>query len=62
MTSDNRVPLPVSETGYKSGVAACADVDEMGGAVPFALDWLDYAAESREWKAYLERMRQLTLF
>ncbi len=62
VTSDNRVPLPVSETGYKAGVAPCADVEEMGGPVPFALDWLDYAAESRAWKAYLERTRQLSLF
>lgn len=34
--SDNRVPLPVSETGYKTGVAECDDVEELGGPVGFA--------------------------
>jgi len=56
------VPLPITETGYRSRFLAPATVDDEGGPLPFVLAWLDYAAALPEWKDRQEQTKQLSLF
>lgn len=60
--SDDRVPLPISETGYRVCRTIELEIEEFGGPVGFALYWLDFVADRPEWKAYVETSRQLALF
>lgn len=55
-------PLPVTTTGYRSRFVphdAFADDAEI---VDFVMSWLDDAAKSKDWQAYLADSRQLKLF
>lgn len=61
IAADSGVPLPISETGYKSSFVDPADIDAAGGPAAYVVAWLDYAAQSREWKAS-QRPKQLSLF
>ncbi|SNZ20069.1 hypothetical protein [Cohaesibacter gelatinilyticus] len=58
--SDDRVPLPITETGYRShfmnGQDALGEFE--GDPVAFVNWWLDEAAQSPDWLA----SRQLSLF
>ncbi|ATQ43119.1 hypothetical protein [Caulobacter mirabilis] len=54
--------LPIAETGYRSHFATTTEITEGGGPVAYAVAWLDYMAQSNEWKAYVEGARQLSLF
>ncbi|MDP1736011.1 MAG: hypothetical protein Q8L23_01070 [Caulobacter sp.] len=60
--SDGRVRLPITETGYRSHFLSPEAVTAAGGPVAYALAWLDYMAQSKEWKAHAEASRQLNLF
>ena len=62
LTVKAAVPLPVSETGFKSLFIAPGTVDDHGGPVAFVLAWLDHAAALPEWNAQQEQAKQLTLF
>jgi len=62
ITSKTRERLPISETGYRSCFAPAAEIAEGGGPVAFTIAWLDYMAQSREWKIHVETSRQLSLF
>ncbi len=57
-----RARLPITETGYKSHFCHHADVERHGGAVAFVTVWLENAAKSSEWQAYLEKSKQPDLF
>ena len=56
--SDDRGPLPITETGYRSRFLPAADVDAASGPVAYVRAWLDHAAKDPAWK---ER-KQLSLF
>jgi hypothetical protein len=48
-TKDN-VPLPVTETGYRSYFIAGGTVAAHGGAITFATAWLDHEAARIGWR------------
>ena len=55
-------PLSVTATGYRSHFVP-SDVDlNMDLILAFVIDWLDEAAEKREWLDHLDRKRQGDLF
>ncbi|RYH12406.1 hypothetical protein [Tropicimonas sp. IMCC6043] len=58
-----RAPLPITETGYRSHFHAVGTVEASEGAlVEQVTAWLDEAAKSLRWQAYLVESRQLCLF
>ena len=59
--SDGRVPLPVTETGYRSHFLPTGIVtaDTLEAQV---IAWLDEEAAKPEWRAYEEASKQLSLF
>jgi hypothetical protein len=62
VVSVDRLPLPITGTGYKSHFISPERIAEIGTPVDYVIAWLDHAAESAEWiKAELES-RQLSLF
>ena len=60
--SDQRQPLPITETGYKSLFIRPEYIAEKGTAQDYVLAWLDHEAESETWKRLQSEARQLTLF
>lgn len=57
-----RVPLPITETGYRSHFVYREEIEVAGGPVAYILAWLNHRADSREWRDYIEASRQLSLF
>lgn len=57
-----RVPLPITETGYKSHFLHPYEIDELGGPVAYVEAWLNEMARSSEWRDYEVCSRQLSLF
>ena len=62
LVSDGRVPLPMTETGYRSHFTGRETIEDHGGPVEFAIAWLDHEAQSEAWKRYVEQSKQLSLF
>jgi hypothetical protein len=62
--SEDKVALPITDTGYRShfmnGADALAEFDN--DPVEFVHCWLDEAAKSKKWLAYIEAARQYPLF
>ncbi|PCH75120.1 MAG: hypothetical protein COC12_01865 [Rhodobacteraceae bacterium] len=62
--SAGKVPLPITDTGYRShfmhGAEALLEFDD--DPVGFMVWWLDEAAKSKEWKQKVEADRQFELF
>ena len=56
------VPLPISETGYKSHFIAPERIAEIGTACEYVLTWLDHESQSGAWKRSEAGARQLSLF
>lgn len=57
LRTENKAPLPVTETGYRSHFIDKGAVAHHGGAVAFVTAWLDYEAEHKGWSN-----AQLSLF
>lgn len=55
--AENRLPLPVTETGYRSHFIPIGSVAQEGGAVAYVIGWLDFEAKRTRWSG-----AQLTLF
>lgn len=55
--SEGRVPLPVTETGYRSHFIPAGTVAAHGGAVAFVTAWLEHVAARTGWSG-----AQLSLF
>ena len=62
LISEGRVPLPVTETGYRSHFTSREAVEAHGGPVEFAAAWLDHEAQSEAWQRHAEQSKQLSLF
>ena len=62
ITTENRVPLPFTETGYRSHFLDASELEEYGTPTDFVKAWLQESAKSKEWKAYEKKKNQLTLF
>lgn len=60
--ADDRTPLPVSETGYRSHFIQRETVEAEGRPVAYTHAWLNHEAAKPAWKAYVEQTRQLSLF
>lgn len=58
----NSVPLPITETGYRSHFSNAADVEDYGTPIEFVEAWLNETAKSKKWKKYMEQKNQLSLF
>ena len=54
--------LPITETGYRSHFLDIETIEAEGGAVAYALKWLDQEAKNKKWKDYLTQQNQLSLF
>jgi len=53
--------LPITETGYRSLFfpgSEYGDADLAG----FVTDWLDHAAQSKDWQCYVETSRKFSFF
>ena len=57
-----RAPLPITETGYRSHFLQGQQLEGHGGAVAFAIKWLDHEARSAAWKEHARASAQLSLF
>ena len=56
-------PLPITSTGYRSHFLQPGTVEAHGGdVVAQVVAWLDEEAAKPEWRAHIERNRQLRLF
>ena len=55
--TEARVPLPVTETGYRSHFMPVGSIAAYGGPVAFATGWLDHEAKRVGWSG-----AQLSLF
>ena len=62
ITTENRVPLPFTESGYRSHFLDAGELEEYGTPTDFVKAWLEESAKSKEWKAYEKKKNQLTLF
>ena len=60
--SEDGEPLPITETGYRSHFLSGEELAARGGPVVYVRAWLDDAARTSEWKAYVAVSRQLSLF
>lgn len=56
-----RLPLPVTETGYRSHFTPAKFIVDEGGPVAFVQSWLDDAAKSPKWKELEATSRQMSL-
>jgi hypothetical protein len=50
--SENRVPLPVTETGFRSHFCHESDIEPYGSALAFVQAWLNHEAMTPQWRAY----------
>lgn len=57
-----RVPLPLTETGYRSHFTRPDIIDDAGGPAAFVRAWLDDNAKDPRWIAWQEERNQLSLF
>ena len=60
--ADGRQRLPMTETGFRSHFTPKANVDEYGGAEGFVRACLEHAAQSKAWKDFFVKSKQLALF
>ena len=55
------VPLPVTETGYKSHFSHPDEIEAYGGAVGFVVAWLDHHAQKAKWIEAEKQRKQYSL-
>ena len=56
------VPLPFTETGYRSHFDRADNIEAAGGPVAFVLAWLAETSRSKAWRTAQAERQQLTLF
>lgn len=62
IVSEGSVPLPITETGYKSQFLHPDHVIAKGHAITYVIAWLDEASQSKDWQAHMIEQRQGSLF
>ncbi|MFC3706259.1 hypothetical protein ACFOOL_16035 [Devosia honganensis] len=62
ITSERRLPFPISETGYRSHFLHGEDLKRYGDAQSFVTAWLAEAEQSPAWRRIAETCRQPSLF
>lgn len=60
--SDNDVPLPITETGYRSHFIHAEHIEAEGGPVAYALAWLEHEGSKSGRQSQRDALRQLSLF
>ena len=50
ITTENRVPLPFTESGYRSHFLDAGELGEYGTPTDFVKAWLEETANSKKWK------------
>ena len=60
--SGDKVPLPITQTGYKSHFFLSDTPPSINEIVEWVLDWLNKDAQSKEWQDYLIQSKQMDLF
>lgn len=55
-------PLSVTATGYRSHFFPADEEMDLGMVTQWVMNWLEEAAQSKEWKKRLEQQRQGDLF
>ena len=60
--SQDKVQLPITDTGYRSEFQFSKDIEEAGGVVVFVRSWLDAAGEDPKWIEHVDLSRQIELF
>jgi len=58
----DRVPIPITETGYRSHFFPSGGLGEFETAVDYVRAWLEHEAKSKAWKAQEFSTQQLSLF
>jgi len=56
------LPLPITETGYKSIFISEPELAGKGGSLKYVTSFIDAEAKSEKWKNSLENSRQFNLF
>ncbi len=56
------VPLPITETGYRSHFTGADEIEAAGGAIAFIRSALDEAAKDAAWIKQEAASRQMALF
>ena len=62
ITSQDRVPLPFTSTGYRSDFQQRDTIEAGGGVVAYVHSWLDVAAQDPKWIDAVDLGRQIELF
>ena len=62
ITSQDRVKLPITETGYRSDFQRADVIREGGGVVAYVQSWLDVAGKDPKWIEAVDLGRQIELF
>ena len=62
ITTENRVPLPFTESGYRSHFLDASELEEYGTPTDFVKTWLEETAKSKKWKEQERKQNQLSLF
>jgi hypothetical protein len=62
ITSERRLPFPISETGYRSHFLHGDALKEYGNAESFVRAWLAEAEQSASWRRMRDASRQPSLF
>ena len=65
VASKDRVPLPMTETGYRSHFTAAKNIEDFASPIDFVKAWLAESEQNKEWKAHLkivQEQSQLSLF
>jgi len=60
--SQDKVQLPITDTGYRSHFEFYKDIEEAGGVVKFVRLWLDAEALDPKWIEHVDLSRQMDLF
>lgn len=56
--SENRAPLPITETGYLSHFFFSDNAPSFEDVIQNAIAWLDDEAQSKRWKNHVEASKQ----
>ena len=62
ITTENSVPLPFTETGYRSHFLNASELEEYETPTDFVKAWLEETAKSKKWKEQERKQNQLSLF
>ena len=62
ITTENRVSLPFTESGYRSHFLDASELEEYGTPTDFVKAWLEEKAKSKKWKEQERKQNQLSLF